>query len=335
MVSIKDIAACCGVSIATVSKALNDHRDVSESTKRIVRETAKQMGYMPNSQARALKTNKTYNIGVLFVDKAESGLTHSYFASVLDSFKVVAEKMGYDITFISENIGNRKMSYYEHCKYRNVDGIVIACVDFYEKSVVELLGSDIPMVTIDYQSRSQLSVCSNNYDGMRQLVEYVHSKGHTKIAYIYGESSQVTSTRLQSYAETMTRLGIPICDDYLRQARYHNADAATEKIKELLSLHDKPTCILMPDDFSAIGAMTFLEREGISVPGEISIAGFDGINLSQVIRPQLTTLKQDTRAIGAEAAKMLISLIRKEITNDGNGLVIDGSLVEGESVAGI
>ena len=80
MVSIKDIAAVCGVSIATVSKALNDHKDVSETTKRTVQETAKKMGYFPNSQARALKTNRTYNIGVLFTEQTNSGLTQNYFA---------------------------------------------------------------------------------------------------------------------------------------------------------------------------------------------------------------------------------------------------------------
>ena len=87
MASIKDIAKACGVSVATVSKALNGHNDISQATKEKVREAARQIGYMPNSAARALKTNRTYNLGVLFVDEAQSGLTHEFFAAVLDSFK--------------------------------------------------------------------------------------------------------------------------------------------------------------------------------------------------------------------------------------------------------
>lgn len=147
MVSIKDIAAVCGVSIATVSKALNDHKDVSETTKRTVQETAKKMGYFPNSQARALKTNRTYNIGVLFTEQTNSGLTQNYFASVLDSFKKEAESEGYDITFISGNIGERKMTPYEHCMYRNVDGVVVVSVDDYvDKSTLdELLQAMFPL----------------------------------------------------------------------------------------------------------------------------------------------------------------------------------------------
>ena len=101
MVSMKDISAACGVSVATVSKALNDHHDIGEETKAHIKKVAREMGYHPNSLARALKTNKSYNLGVLFVDEAMSGLTHDYFSHVLDSFKRKAEERGYDITFIN------------------------------------------------------------------------------------------------------------------------------------------------------------------------------------------------------------------------------------------
>ena len=97
MVSLKTIAKQCGVSTATVSKALNDQKDISEETKIRVRETAEQLGYFPNAAARALKTNRSYNIGVLFEEEAGSGLTHEYFSGVLNGFKTQAEKMGYDI----------------------------------------------------------------------------------------------------------------------------------------------------------------------------------------------------------------------------------------------
>ena len=119
MVSLKDISVRCGVSVATVSKALNGHKDVSDATRERLLKVAKEMGYFPNSQARALKTNRTYNLGVMFLDEAGSGLTHEFFAKVLNSFKIEAESAGYDITFINKDIGERKMSTYEHCKYRN------------------------------------------------------------------------------------------------------------------------------------------------------------------------------------------------------------------------
>ena len=101
MVSMKDIAQRCGVSVATVSKALNGQQDIGEDTRRRICIAAEKMGYMTNSAARALKTNRTYNLGVLFVDERHSGLAHEYFSAVLESFKAEAEAHGYDITSVS------------------------------------------------------------------------------------------------------------------------------------------------------------------------------------------------------------------------------------------
>ena len=183
MVSMKDIAKLCGVSVATVSKALNDYSDVGEATKERIRAVAEEQGYFPNSSARALKTNRTYNLGVLFVDEAHSGLTHDFFASVLESFKVRAESKGYDITFVNGNASNRRMSYYEHCRYRGVDGVVIACIDFYNPEVQNLIQSDLPVITIDHVFDNRSAVLSDNVNGMEELVEYICSMGHERGLY--------------------------------------------------------------------------------------------------------------------------------------------------------
>ena len=166
MPSLKDLAKECGVSVATVSKALNDQPDIAQATRERIHAAARRMGYLPNAAARALKTNRTYNLGVLFVDEKQSGLTHEYFSAVLDSFKVEAEKRGYDITFINHNISGRSMSYLEHCHYRGVDGVVIACVNFYDPQVVELVNGDVPVVTIDHVS-TRMAILSDNVVGTR------------------------------------------------------------------------------------------------------------------------------------------------------------------------
>ena len=137
MVSMKDIAKACGVSVATVSKALSGQPDIGEQTRELICKTADSLGYMTNSAARALKTNRTYNIGVLFVDERRSGLAHEYFSAVLESLKVEAEANGYDITFINRNVGKKATTYLQHCQYRGVDGVVIACVDFNDPQVLE------------------------------------------------------------------------------------------------------------------------------------------------------------------------------------------------------
>ena len=140
------------------------------------------MGYSPNLSARALKTNRTYGIGVLFADEARSGLTHDYFSSVLDSFKRTAEKSGYDITFIN-SCKNRpdRMSYLEHSRYRGFDGVVLACIDFADPEVIELVQSSIPVVTIDYLFNNRIAIMSDNVAGMKELLEYIYSRGHRKL----------------------------------------------------------------------------------------------------------------------------------------------------------
>lgn len=139
-VTIKDVSAKCGLSISTVSKAFNNYADISLETRELVQRTAREIGYYPNAIARTLKTNRSYNLGVLFQEKRGTGLTHSFFASVLDAFKSAGEKRGYDITFINHHIGWTGMTYLEHCRYRNVDGVCVVCADFYAPEVIDLAG---------------------------------------------------------------------------------------------------------------------------------------------------------------------------------------------------
>ena len=330
MVSMKDISVACGVSVATVSKALNGHGDIGEETKLHIQKVAKEMGYFPNSMARALKTNRTHNIGVLFVDEARSGLTHDYFSHVLDHFKRTVEDKGYDITFI--NKGKYNMSYLEHCRYRAFDGVVIACVNFYDEQVVELVRSNIPLVTIDHMFNNRVGIRSDNVDGMRQLLEFVYNKGHRRIAYIHGADSAVTRERLSSFYSNAERLGIEVPDEYVCEAAYRDSTAAGERTKELLDLKVPPTCILYPDDVACFGGMNAINERGLRIPEDISVVGYDGIRVGKHIKPRLTTLKQDTAAIGVKAGEKLISLIERPKTTLIEQMVIKGEVYEGETV---
>lgn len=333
MVTIKEIAQKCGVSVATVSKALNGYHDVGEETAGNIRAVAKQLGYFPNAAARALKTNRSNNLGVLFADRTSSGLTHEYFSYVLNSFKVEAEKRGYDITFICKDIGH--MSYYEHCKYRNCDGVVIASVDFSDPSVMELVQSSIPCVTIDHVFDNRTAILSDNVQSVRDLVTYIYEKGHRRIAFIHGEETAVTTKRLASFHKTAAELGLSVPDEYVRTAYYHDPQSSGQATRELLKLRNRPTCILYPDDFSFIGGMNEIERHGLSIPGDISVVGYDGIYLSQVLRPRLTTLKQDTDSLGREAATKLVEAIESPKTYIPLQVIVPGRVLEGDTVKAI
>jgi len=336
MVSMKDIAARCNVSVATVSKALNDQSDIGIATRNLIKQTAKEMGYFPNSQARALRTNKSYNIGVLFVDQGQSGLTHDYFAKVLDSFKAVVEEHGYDLTFINcSKTRPDRMTYLDHSRYRGFDGIIIACIDFQDPEVVELFNADIPLVTIDYVFNNRSSVISNNYAGMTALTEYIVSMGHKKIAYVCGEDTAVTRNRLAAFYKVLEDNNISIPDDYVVYGSYRNLERAEALTDKLIEREDRPTCILYSDDFSATGGLNSIYKHGLSVPEDISITGYDGINVAAKREPTLTTIRQDTETIGETAALKLISLIERPKTTVEEQIMVEGTLVKGKSVTNL
>ena len=332
MVSIKDIANRCGVSAATVSKALNGHQDIGEETRERIRRAADEMGYMTNAAARALKTNRTYNIGVLFVDQQSSGLAHEFFSSVLDSLRVEAEENGYDITFINSSVGGRSTSYLQHCLYRGVDGVVIASVDFRDPMVLELVESSLPVVTIDHVFNNRIAIMSDNVRGMEELVRYVGGKGHRKLAFIHGERTTVTDNRLVGFHRACEALGIPENKDYLIQGAYHDTKSCYEATKKLLALPERPSCIFFPDDFSYIGGYNAIAEAGLRIPEDISAVGYDGIRLAEVISPKLTTWRQSTTGLGRQAAARLIELIEHPKTALIDRQIVSGRLWEGESV---
>lgn len=332
MVTIKMIAKACGVSVATVSKALNGAQDVSAETAERVRRTAQELGYMPNAAARSLKTSRSYCFGVLFEDDQNQGLTHEFFSWILNSFKHRASELGYDICFISDKLGGRDISYTEHARYRNCDGVVIASVDYTDPAVVELANSGIPVVAIDYIFDNCGSVSSDNVQGMRDLVTYIYSMGHRKIAFIHGDDTAVTRHRVASFCRTCAQLGVQVREEYLVPGHFHDPESSAAATRKLLELPDPPTCILYPDDISYVGGMNETERLGLSIPEDISVAGYDGIVVSQLFRPRLTTLKQDAEAMGESAAEELARCVEEGRLYIPRRIVIPGKVLTGGTV---
>ena len=333
MVSLKDIAAECGVSIATVSKALNDHSDIGVETKNRVRKKANEMGYVPNAAAKSMKTNRTHNIGVLFMDDANSGLQHDFFAGVLESFKKAVEKEGYDITFISnDRTRPGRSSYLNHARYRRFDGVIIANVHFDDPEVIELVNSDIPVVTINHIYNDTTAILSDDVDGMTALVDLAIKNGHRKIAYIHGADSSVTKSRLITFNQKMEEYGIDIPEGYVEESPYRDMHGAYETTLKLLEREDIPTCILYPDDYASYGGIRAINEKGLKVPEDISVIGYDGIRVARHIRPRLTTYRQNTDEMGTQAARNLIDLIERPNTTLIKQVVIKGNLLEGDTM---
>ena len=332
MITIKDISKECGVSPATVSKALNGYDEISPETVELVKQTANKLHYMPNAAARLLKTNISNNIGVLFIDESMCGLTHEFFSFILNSVKEEAEAKGYDITFISNNIGKEKMSFLQHCRYRNCDGVIIASVDFQNPEVLDLVRSEVPVVTIDYEFDSVSSVFSDNIEGAFTLASNLVKQGHRKIAFIHGEGTLVTKYRIRGFNMAMEDHGIVTPPEYIVEAMYHDVESVRKATAALLDLDDPPTAIMYPDDFSSIGGREEIVERGLKIPEDISICGYDGITLSKVVNPKLTTWEQDTEALGRAAVDKLIERIENPHASIPEQIIVKGRLLEGETV---
>lgn len=270
---------------------------------------------------------------MLFADAANSGLTHDYFAGILDSFKRTCENKGYDISFLNCSVKaeNRK-PYLEQAEYRKYDGIVIACIDYDNPEVKELINSAIPIVTIDEEMEHVVTVKSDNEQGMKELVRYLVEMGHKRMAYIIGDDNMVTAIRLRNFRGTCAELGVEIPDEYIRRSEYRNMKKAAYQTEQLLRLPNPPSCILYSDDFAAIGGINILRARGLEIPEDISIAGYDGITILSQYQPKLTTVRQNIAEIGRVAAEKLIECIEHPGDVNRETITVETVLEKGRTV---
>lgn len=332
MTTLKDIAKECKVSFSTVSKALKGSPEISEETIKLIKNKAEEMDYHPNFAARTLRTNKTNNICVIFEDNTGSGFQHQYFAKVISGLQSVALGNGFDITFTTKNPSNSD-DYYNHIKSRNFDGVAIVNSYFDKSGIQFLLQSEIPSVSLDYfYDENHTAIISDNKKGMSELVEYVISMGHKKIAIIHGEDTFVTKERLSVFKETCKSHNISIPKEYFIQGLYNEPITSSEATNILLELKNPPTCIFYPDDYSALGGIRQLDSRKL-IPGkDISIVGYDGILLTSMMIPPLTTYEQDGVTMGKLMAEKLIQKIENKADYSDSKIVVSGRLLKGGTV---
>ena len=332
-ISLKDIARMCNVSVSTVSKAMNDRPDISSSKKEEIRRIAKEMNYIPNYMVSTLKSKHTRNIGVLLSEQTGQGLLHEHFARILNSFKVTVEERGYVMTFLNASNSPNRLSYMEQCKYMRFDGIFILCADYQLDEVREILDSDMPVVVVDNTLPKHVNIASNQYGDMRRLIQFVYDRGHRKIAYIHGQNSEVTRGRLEAYMSFMKEHKLSVRREYVYTCPYRDTERSVSLTKTLLSVPDKPSCILYPDDLAAVAGMNAIQEMGLRVPEDISVVGYDGLSLTSFVRPRIATIHQDTVSMGIQAGNKLINRIEfPEEKLRAETVVVDGMVEPGESV---
>lgn len=244
----------------------------------------------------------------------------------------MVQTSGYDLVPVNCSAAEKMGSYLNYCRSRNYDGLVVMSGLYTDSTLVDLINSEIPLVTIDYEFHHRGAVLSDNLQGMRELVRYAYDRGHRQIAFIHGGDTPVTRDRLASFHATCESLGIHVPAEYVREAAYNDPDPSARETEALLKLKRRPTCIIYPDDYSYMGGFRALRAHGLSIPEDISVAGYDGTQIASVYQPSLTTFHQDCDGIGANAAEMLLSAISKPRSFIPRHVVLPSQLVEGESV---
>ncbi len=329
MVRLKDIAQACGVSASTVSRALNGLTGSDKKNSAMIRQKAKEMGYFPNAAARTLKTSRSHNIGILYEDRMD----HEYFSLLLNELRFGAEDMGYDLTFIRRSAHtNEEGTYFDRAMRRSLDGVIVVQADFNAADVMRLVAGSIPTVVIDHAYEGGDCVMSDNRTGIEALVRAAWNLGHRRIAYIHGEDCLVTRERLSGFYKQCAELGARVPGEYVMETHFHDPAACGEAVNRLLELAEPPTCVLCPDDFSCLGALAALEERGLRVPRDVSLAGYDGIRMGQMMRPRLATVRQDAAGVAQNAIELLLDAIENPETHRPRRITVQAAMLEGETL---
>lgn len=306
-VTIYDIAKESGVSATTVSKALNGYNDVSEATRAKVMEAAKALGYVPNGVAQALRTRKSWMIGVIVDPELQVG---PHFSGVLERFRKELESSGYDVMFISRSLGIKELALKDHVAFRRVDGLLIESSGVLDSELAELRASGLPMVTTDNLWSSLSSINSANRDGCLQAMRHAASLGHRRIGVLLGPDDTLAGReRYRGLEGEFEALGFDCRREWRIECGKFDLEAGHRGMEELLKLGERPTAVLASSDLMALGAIAACGEASVSVPDDLSIIGFDDIDVAAFSSPPLTTVRQNRGAIGREAAQSLIAMI--------------------------
>src|SRR4051794_1990647 len=314
-VTISELARLSGVSVGTVSRALNGYADVRPETRERIARLARELDYTPAAAARSLVTQRSHVIGV-FLETGEGhpDLQHPFFHEVLGGLKQRAGKEGFDLLlFASERPGNGygPHSYLKRARHHSVDGVALMGLNPEDDEVRRLLRAEVPAVGVDLALDGPRAegVMSDNVAGARAAVEHLYAVGHRRIATITGMlESRPGADRLRGYRAAVQAAGLAYRDEYVAYGDFY-APSGRVAAARLLSLPEPPTAIFAAADEMAIGAIGAAAELGLRVPDDLSIVGFDDIQLAPHLNPPLPTIRQDKAGLGVAAGEALIARI--------------------------
>lgn len=317
--NIKTIASIAGVSVATVSKIINNYPDISEETRQRVLKIMEETGYRPSSSAKTLATKKSNLVGVVFAGKLNVDFSHPFFVEVINAFKKQIGLLGYDLLFFSnEKFLDRGEDYLARSKYFQVDGCIIIAGDEVERSVFDLDASPIPCIGVDIEltGPSSCYIMSDNRKISSKVVEHFYMNGYRDMGFIGIERpSLVMQQREEAFYSSLKQFSIDSRPEWKAYSKGYAAEEGYAAAKQMIAQGQLPRAVFAVTDLLAFGAMRAFKEAGLRVPEDVAIVGCDDIEACRYTDPPLTTVKQDTDKIGRLAAMVLFDLMNKQMDN--------------------
>lgn len=327
--TMKDIAEKAGVSIATVSRVLNNTKPVSGELKKKVLDIVKETGYKPNALARSLIKQRTGTIGVIIPD-----MDNETFADLVKGIELITDKNDY-VILVTNTMGEvkKELEMFNLFEEKRLDGIIFSGVSLTDQHIEFFEKYKIPTVVVG-QSFNKLdfpSVTIDNFQAAFDITEYLINLGHKNIGMIHGPEYDIQAgkERLLGYKTALRENKYSVNKEFITQGNF-TISSGYKAMAEIWSNDLKPTAIFSASDKMAIGALNYCLDHGLKVPTDISIAGFDDMELATAVRPALTTIHQDQVEKGIKTAEILLELIEKEEEGSYN-MQLPYTLIERDS----
>ena len=330
--SIHEVAKRAKVSIATVSRTINGVPTVAPQLSRRVWKVIEELGYYPNTQARALVSGRSRIFGLIV-----SEITNPFFPEIVQGFEDMAVQHNYEVLLTSTVHDSKRMAHsVRRMLERRVDGVAIVTYGMEEALLENLKSRNVPLVFIDVgPSLSRISNIRIDYlHGIRQAVQHLAALRHQRIAFISGPLTLKTAAaRKRAFSQSMSEIGMGARSEYLVEGN-HTMESGIAAMKKLLALPERPTAVVCSNDMTAIGAMRESYEQGVVIPTELSVVGFDDIRFAQFVTPPLTTVRMSQTEIARLAFKALLADVqRKAPSPSGTEYTLTTSLVLRQSTA--
>ena len=330
--TMKDIARETGLGLATISKYFNGGT-VREKNRVLIESAVKKLRYIPNEVARSLKTQQTRVIGVVIPE-----LSNAFITSIISSMEDILRKQDYAVIVCDcRSDARREKEAVEFLLHRRVDGLINMATDMTGAHLKAALNAGIPVLLVDRlidSLRGKVSaVVIDNIHAASQAVRKLTDLGHRQIGLVLGSRNlYTTDLRLTGYLNALREAGIEPEDDYIRYGDY-TMDGGYQAVQDLMKLENRPTALFVTNFEMTLGAMLALQHRGIRVPEDLSVIGFDKLEMFGEIFPDLTLIRQPQLSIGREAANLMLDLLLSGRDSPSHRIVtLSTELTEGSSV---